>query len=69
MAPIIFYYFKGLTEYNQKLEDPLAGKGDKLISSQLVLMQIVARDADPRDDLILYTNRGLNAADGCRPLK
>ena len=46
-----------------------SNKGDKLMSSQLIVMQIVARDSDPKDDLILYTNPFLNCDDGCRPLK
>ena len=65
------YQFTGLPEYNQRLEDDEVenNKGDKLMSSQLIAMQIVARDSDPKDDLILYTNPFLNCDDGCRPLK
>ena len=60
--------FTGLPQYNQRLENELQTDG-KVISSQLIVMQIVARDLDPRDDMILYTNPLLNSADACRPLR
>ena len=67
----MLFLFTGLPEYNQRLEDDEVekNKGDKLMSSQLIVMQIVARASDPRDDLILYTNQFLNCDDACRPLK
>ena len=66
----MFVSFTSFPEYNQRLEDKEVkkNKGDKLMSSQLIVMQIVARDSDPRDDLILYTNEFLNCDDACRPL-
>ena len=59
--------FNGLPHYNQALPD---GKKDgKLISSQLILMQIVARtDQDPRTDISLYTNPLVNSPEAPRPL-
>ena len=59
--------FSGLSKYNQAL--PAGTQDGKLIASELILMQVVARaDQDPKTDISLYMNPLVNSPEAPRPL-
>ena len=59
--------FSGLSKYNQAL--PAGTQDGKLIASELILMQVIARsNQDPKTDISLYMNPLVNSPEAPRPL-